>query len=134
MHGRQVNPPSGGGMRTSGENWAMSAEAGGYIIPAGWVISADPRVNNFSDNIFPIPEQVFLWAPHRASSSSLGRSAIKGTPTNEKHIKYINPNIVYDNTVPLVNNITCPNNEGEGTMQGGYLLKISGGPAGRNSF
>lgn len=29
--------------------------------------------------------------------------------SNEKYTKYINPNIVYDNTIPHVNNIECPN-------------------------
>lgn len=31
--------------------------------------------------------------------------------TKEKYIKYINQNIVYDNTIPHVNNIDCPNKE-----------------------
>ena len=30
---------------------------------------------------------------------------------NEKYIKFINPNIVYDNTIPHVNNIDCPNSK-----------------------
>ena len=31
--------------------------------------------------------------------------------SNEKYTKYINPNIVYDSTIPHVNNIVCPNKE-----------------------
>ena len=31
--------------------------------------------------------------------------------TNEKYTKYINPNIIYDHTIPHVNNIVCPNKE-----------------------
>lgn len=31
--------------------------------------------------------------------------------TSEKYLKYINPNIIYDNTIPHVNNIECPNKE-----------------------
>uniref|UniRef100_A0A6C0CT15 DNA-directed RNA polymerase II subunit RPB9-like zinc ribbon domain-containing protein n=1 Tax=viral metagenome TaxID=1070528 RepID=A0A6C0CT15_9ZZZZ len=31
--------------------------------------------------------------------------------TNEKYTKYINPNIIYDHTIPHVNNIVCLNKE-----------------------
>lgn len=31
--------------------------------------------------------------------------------TNENYTKYINPNIIYDHTIPHVNNIVCPNKE-----------------------
>lgn len=31
--------------------------------------------------------------------------------TNEKYTKYINPNIVYDSTIPHVSNIKCPHKD-----------------------
>eukprot|EP00976_Prorocentrum_cordatum_P071802 1180462-Prorocentrum_minimum.AAC.6 len=39
----------------------MSSEdvtVGGYTVPAGWVISADPRISNNSPDVFPEPEKV----------------------------------------------------------------------------
>jgi cytochrome P450 len=40
-------------MRTASEDVTI----GGYTIPAGWVISADPRISNNSPDIFPRPEK-----------------------------------------------------------------------------
>lgn len=49
----RVLPPSGGGMRMASED----VEIGGYTIPAGWVISADPRISNNSPDVFDQPEK-----------------------------------------------------------------------------
>ena len=78
----RLNPPAGGGFRTSD----FDVDIAGYRIPAGTVITADPRIGNLDNNLYPraneiIPER---WIPS-TSAESVRESAcpFKGTALNQ---------------------------------------------------
>jgi cytochrome P450 len=54
----RLNPPAGGGFRRASEDVAI----GGFLIPAGTVITADPRIGNRMPSLYPEPD---LFQPER---------------------------------------------------------------------
>jgi cytochrome P450 len=54
----RLNPPAGGGFRITSEDIDIS----GYRIPAGTVVTADPRIGNAMSALFPEPQS---FAPER---------------------------------------------------------------------
>ena len=76
----RLNPPAGGGFRIS----ESDIEIAGYRIPSGTVISADPRIGNLDDSLYPdsskaLPERwvpVNVNLPSQKSSCPLRGSAL----------------------------------------------------------
>ena len=54
----RLNPPAGGGFRLASEDVAI----GGFRIPAGTVITADPRIGNHMPTLYPEPD---VFQPER---------------------------------------------------------------------
>ena len=59
----RLMPPAGGGFRITSEDIEIS----GYCIPAGTVVTADPRIGNTMSALFPEPQS---FAPERWMSES----------------------------------------------------------------
>lgn len=78
----RLNPPAGGGFRVSD----VDVEVAGFRIPAGTVVSADPRIGNLDNSLFPnasrtSPER---WIPKDSSLPTLESSCpLKGTALNK---------------------------------------------------
>ena len=63
----RLNPPAGGGFRLASDDIAI----GGFRIPAGTVITADPRIGNRLASLYPEPT---AFAPERWSRGERGQS------------------------------------------------------------
>ena len=72
----RVSPPAGGGFRLAG----APIQIGGYDIPAGVVVTADPRVNNRDPSLFPNPGlfEPERWVPAAAAAAGDGAKAAGG--------------------------------------------------------
>lgn len=71
----RLNPPGGGGFRLTSEDTVI----GGYTIPKGVVVTADPRIGNRMEALFPSPS---TFAPERwvadAAPSASGEATASG--------------------------------------------------------
>jgi cytochrome P450 len=63
----RLNPPAGGGFRLASEDVAIA----GFRIPAGTVITADPRIGNRMPSLYPEPE---VFEPERWIKRDRNRS------------------------------------------------------------
>eukprot|EP00638_Chattonella_subsalsa_P000721 CAMPEP_0117758158 /NCGR_PEP_ID=MMETSP0947-20121206/15202_1 /TAXON_ID=44440 /ORGANISM="Chattonella subsalsa, Strain CCMP2191" /LENGTH=519 /DNA_ID=CAMNT_0005578273 /DNA_START=33 /DNA_END=1592 /DNA_ORIENTATION=+ len=69
----RLNPPAGGGFRSSGNDFELA----GFRIPAGTVVTCDPRIGNADPDLFISPAE---FAPERWTSTIPGEGNASQCP------------------------------------------------------